>query len=138
MTPREQLDHCLDRFVTAALAGDDTAALGAFADAFARYLTDPRQGASQAVTASKPQVSPVTDNPVVTDTSVTTAGTVTALQARDLHKQPSHDGVTPRDAPPRCIGCSDPMTLIEPGQLAHPTCQPWPPSRTPSRAELAR
>ena len=33
MTPREQLDHCLDRFVTAALAGDDAAALAAFADA---------------------------------------------------------------------------------------------------------
>jgi len=33
MTPREQLDHCRDRFVTAALAGDDTAALAAFADA---------------------------------------------------------------------------------------------------------
>ncbi len=33
MTPREQLDHCLARFVTAALAEDDTAALAAFADA---------------------------------------------------------------------------------------------------------
>ena len=33
MTPREQLDHCLARFVTAALDGDDTAARAAFADA---------------------------------------------------------------------------------------------------------
>jgi len=31
--PCEQLDHCLDRFVTAALAGDDAAARTAFADA---------------------------------------------------------------------------------------------------------
>ncbi len=109
-----------------------------FADAFARYLTDPRQEASRAVTASKSQVSPVTDNPGVTDPSVTPAASVTALQARDLHKQPSRDGVTASDAPPRCIACSDPMTLIEPGQLAHPTCEPWPPNRTPSPAELAR
>jgi len=109
-----------------------------FADAFARYLTDPRQGASQAVTASKPQVSPVTDNPAVTDTSVTDSGSVTVPHARDLHKQPSRDGVTPRDAPPRCINCGHAMTLIEPGQLAHPTCEPWPPMRMPSRAELVR
>jgi len=33
VTPREQLDHCLARFVTAALDGDDTAARTAFADA---------------------------------------------------------------------------------------------------------
>jgi len=33
MTPREQLDHCLARFVDAVLAGDDSAARTAFADA---------------------------------------------------------------------------------------------------------
>jgi len=33
MTPREQLDRCLDRFVTAALARDDSDARTAFADA---------------------------------------------------------------------------------------------------------
>jgi len=50
----------------------------------------------------------------------------------------SRDGVTPRDASPRCIACTGPMVLIEPGQLAHPTCEPWRPSRMPSRAELVR
>jgi len=79
-----------------------------------------------------------TDNPAVTLTSVTAAGSVTAVHARDLHKQPSGDAVTPRDAPPRCIDCGQRMTLIEPGQLAHPTCEPWPPSRMPSHAELVR
>lgn len=33
MTPREQLDHCLVRFLTAAFTGDDTAARSAFTDA---------------------------------------------------------------------------------------------------------
>ncbi len=47
MTPREQLDHCLDRFVTAALDGDDPAARTAFADAQALpALTDVRQEAT--------------------------------------------------------------------------------------------
>jgi len=41
------------------------------------------------------------------------------------------------DAPARCIDCGHTMTLIEPGQLAHPACEPWPPARMPSRAELA-
>ncbi len=47
MTPREQLDHCLDRFVTAALVGDDLAARTAFADAQALpALTEVRQEAN--------------------------------------------------------------------------------------------
>lgn len=33
MTPREQLDHCLARLVDAVLAGNDSAARAAFADA---------------------------------------------------------------------------------------------------------
>ena len=80
----------------------------------------------------------MTDTPAVTDVAVTANGSVTAAHARDLHKQPSRDGVTPRDAPPQCIDCGQRMTLIEPGQLAHPTCEPWPPKRMPSRAELVR
>jgi len=48
------------------------------------------------------------------------------------------DAVTASDAPRRCIDCGHAMTLIEPGQLAHPTCEPWPPNRMPSRAGLVR
>jgi len=29
------------------------------------------------------------------------------------------------------------MMLVEPGQLAHPTCPPWPLAKVPSRDELA-
>jgi len=50
------------------------------------------------------------------------------------------DAVTASDAPPRqarCVACCQPMTLVEPGQLAHPTCESWPPARVPSRSELA-
>lgn len=47
MTPREQLDHCLARFVTAALDGDDNAARTAFADAQALpALAEARQEAN--------------------------------------------------------------------------------------------
>jgi len=34
------------------------------------------------------------------------------------------------------VACRKPMTLVEPGHLAHPTCEPWPPTRMPSRTEL--
>jgi hypothetical protein len=38
-----------------------------------------------------------------------------------------------------CIDCCQRMTLIQPGQLTHPTCSAdWPPSRMPSRSELVR
>ncbi len=51
----------------------------------------------------------------------------------EQHKQPIRDGAMPRDAHPRCVDCGEAMTLIEPGQLAHPTCEPWPPSRPAAR-----
>ena len=46
MTPREQLDHCLERLVDAVYAGDDDGARAAFADAQALpALAEARQAA---------------------------------------------------------------------------------------------
>lgn len=64
-------------------------------DPFRRYLSPVP---SQSVTASKSQVSAVTDGEPVTDASVTRSGSVTGRQAADLGKHCEGDAVTAGDA----------------------------------------
>lgn len=94
-----------------------------FTDAFARYLA-PGEEASQPVTSSQAQLTPVTDDQPVTDTSVTDTGTVTGLSRES-------DDVTSGDAPPQetpadpkalgpCVACAKPTHRYGPG--GNPRC----------------
>jgi len=74
--------------------------------------------------------------------SATSATAQQGAGVEDPDPWPAPDGAgqkCPVDATAaQCIGCGQRMTLIEPGQLAHPACSDWPPNRMPSRAELVR
>lgn len=106
-----------------------------FADAFSRYLVSPSVTPSQNQQPRRSDtVSGVTLTDRVTDTSVTTSGSVTSKQASDLHQHPDCDAVTDRDGqstdddpwakplPVKCAVCGEPMPVIEPGQTTHPGC----------------
>ncbi|MGH3722038.1 MAG: DUF3631 domain-containing protein [Pseudonocardiaceae bacterium] len=94
-----------------------------FTDAFARYLSDPsddsRPDASSSVTPSSVQLTPVTDNGRVTDTSVTRTVSVTELSSAD-DEVTDHDAPGPQTTEPRCTTCTPPLLLRTPG---HEQCQ---------------
>ncbi|MGB8198246.1 MAG: DUF3631 domain-containing protein, partial [Pseudonocardiaceae bacterium] len=100
--------------------------LTGFTDAFARYLSDPsddsRPDASSSVTPSSEQVTPVTDNGRVTDTSVTQTVSVTGLSSAD-DEVTDHDAPDPQTAEPRCATCTQPLLLRTPGRKQCERCR---------------
>lgn len=96
--------------------------LADFTDAFARYLPAPP---SQPVFASHAQVSPVTDQMLVTGASVTSQKSVTAENRLEQHQRSIRDAVTVRDAPPggqwECVVCGRELINKTPGRT---TCTP--------------
>jgi len=96
-----------------------------FTDAFARYLSDPsddsRPDASSSVTPSSGQLTPVTDNERVTDTSVTRTASVTGLSSAD-DEVTDHDTPNPQTTEPRCTTCTQPLLLRTPGRKQCERC----------------